>query len=113
MTLYPPGRAGRMTVIAIARAGPQGLLPRRCRLERASLVRVDSTAVRLTGFPRDQLAPTRSGSLSFGGMWKAPLSWHVARLDPRWHYTGQVFYHGKQYLLGYWTCLDREVDVPN
>ena len=72
--LYSPGRAGRVTVIAIAGAGPQGLLPRRCRLERAPVVRVDSTAARLIGFPGDQLAPTRSSSLSFGCMWKAPLS---------------------------------------
>ena len=89
-----------MTVIAIAGAGPQGVLPRRCQLERAPIVRVDSTAARLTGFPGDQIAPTRSGSLSFGGMWMAPLSWHVARLDPRWHYTGLGLPPRKTVLVG-------------
>ena len=61
--------------------GPQGVLPRRCRLECAPVVRVDSTATQLTGFLGDQLASIQSGSLSFGGMWMAPLSWHVARLS--------------------------------
>ena len=74
-----------MTVIAIAGAGLQGLLLQRYRLECAPAVRVDSTAAWLTSFPGDQLAPTRSGSLSFGGMWMAPLSWHVAKLGPKWH----------------------------
>ena len=60
-----------------------GMLPQRCRLEHAPVVRVGRTATRLTGFPGDQLAPTRLGSLPFGGMWMALLSWHVARLGPR------------------------------
>ena len=89
-----------MTVIAIAGAGPQGVLPQRHRLERSPVVRVDSTAVRLAGFPGDQLAPTRSGSLSFDGMWMAPLSWHVARLSPRWHYTGSGLPPRKTILVG-------------
>ena len=89
-----------MTVIAIAGDGPQGMLPRRCRLERAPVVRVDSTVARLTSFPGDQLTPTRSGSLSFGGMWMAPLSWHVARLGPRWHYTGPGLPPRKTVLVG-------------
>ena len=55
---------------------------------RVPTVRVDSTAARLIGFPGDQLVQTRSGSLSFGGMWMVLLSWHEARLDPRRHYTG-------------------------
>ena len=49
----------------------------------ASVVRVDSTAVRLIRFLGDQLVQTRSGSLSFGGMWMVLLSWHVARFGPR------------------------------
>ena len=89
-----------MTVIAIAGVGPRGILPRRCRLERALVVRVSSTAARLTGFPGDQLAPTRSGSLSFGGMWMALLSWHVARPSPRWHYTGPGLPPRKTVLVG-------------
>ena len=68
MVLYPPRQAGRMTVIAIAGVGPQRVLPQRCWLERAPVVRVDSIVARLTGFPRDQLAPIQSGSLLFGGM---------------------------------------------
>ena len=68
MVLYPPGRAGRMAVIVIARVGPQGVLPQRCWLERAPVVRVDSTAARLTCFPGDQLPPIQSGSLLFSGM---------------------------------------------
>ena len=83
MTLYPPGRAGRMSVIAIAAIGPQGVVPRRGRFVRAPVVRVDSTAARLIGFPGDQLAQIRSGSLSFGGMWMVSLLWHVARLNPK------------------------------
>ena len=89
-----------MTVIAIAGAGPRGILPRRCRLERDPVVRVGSPAVRLTGFCRDQLAPTWSGSLSFGGMWMALLSWHVARPSPRWHYTGPGLPPRKIVLVG-------------
>ena len=68
MALYPPGRAGRMTVIAITRVDPRGMLPRRRRLEHAPVMRVGSLAEQLTSSPGDQLAPTRSGSLSFGGM---------------------------------------------
>ena len=72
-----------MTVIAIARASPQGVVPRRGRFERAPAVRVDSTAAQLIGFPGDQLVQTWSGSLSFGGMWMVLLSRHAARLGPR------------------------------
>ena len=72
-----------MTVISIEGAGPQGVVPRRGRFARAPLVRVDSTAARLIGFPRDQPVQIRSSSLSFGGMWMVLLSWHVARLGPR------------------------------
>ena len=94
-----------MTVIAIEGVGPQGVLPRRCRLERALVVRVDSIVVLLIDFPGDQLVPTRSGSLSFGGMWMVPLSWHVARLGLRWHYTGPG-------LLPRKTVLDGLPDLP-
>ena len=55
--LYPPGQAGRIAVIAITGAGSHGVLSQRCWLERAPVVRVDSTAARLTGFLGDQLAP--------------------------------------------------------
>ena len=70
-------------MIAIAGVGPQWVVQRSIRLARAPAVRVDSTAARLIGFPRDQLAQTQSGSLLFGGMWMVLLSWHVARLGPR------------------------------
>ena len=72
-----------MTVIAIARVGPQWVVQRSIRFAYAPVVRVDSTAARLIGFPVDQLAQTQSGSLLFGGMWMVLLSWHVARLGPR------------------------------
>ena len=72
-----------MAVIAIAAIGPQGVVPRSGRFVRAPIVRADSTAARLIGFPGDQLAQIWSGSLSFGGMWTVSLSWHVARLGPR------------------------------
>ena len=83
MALYPLRRAGRMTMIAIAGVGPQGVVHRSSWFARAPAVRVDSTTARLIGFPRDQLVQTRSGSLLFGGTWKVLLSWHAARLGPR------------------------------
>ena len=83
MALYPPRRAGRMTVIAIAGVGPQGVVHRSSRFMRAPAMRADSTAMRLISFPGDQLVQTRSGSLLFGGMWMVLLSWRAARLDPR------------------------------
>ena len=72
-----------MAVISIAEVGPQGVVPRSGGFVRVPVVRVDSTVARLIGFPGDQLAQTRSGSLSFGGMWMVLLSWHVAKLGPR------------------------------
>ena len=72
-----------MTVIAIAGVDPQGVVRRSTRFARAPVVRVDSTAAQLIGFPRDQLVQTRSGRLLFGGMWMVLLSWRVARLDPK------------------------------
>ena len=72
-----------MTVITIAGVGPQEVVPRRGQFARAPLVRVDSTAAWLIGFPRDQLVQIRSSSLSFGGMRMALLSWHVAKPGPR------------------------------
>ena len=89
-----------MTVIAIAGAGLQGLLLRRYWLEYIPEVRVDSTAAQLTSFLGDQLALIRSGSLSFGGMWMAPLSWHVARLGPKWNYMGPGLLPRKTVLAG-------------
>ena len=59
-----------MTVIAIAEVGPQGVVQRSSRYARAPAVRVDSTVVRLIGFPGDPLVqslwrpfpgPTRLG----------------------------------------------------
>ena len=72
-----------MIVIALVRAGPQGVVRRSSRFARVPAVRVDSTIARLIGFPRDQLIQTRSGSLLFGGIWIVLLSWHAARLGPR------------------------------
>ena len=72
-----------MAVIAIVAVGPQGVVPRSGGFVHVPVVRVDSTAERLIGFPGDQLAQTQSGSLSFGGMWMVLLSWHVAKLSPR------------------------------
>ena len=72
-----------MIVISIAGAGPQGVVPRRGRFACVPVVRVDSTAARLIGFPGDQPVQIRSSSLSFGGMWMVLLSWHAVRLDPR------------------------------
>ena len=72
-----------MTVIVIAGVGPQWVVQRSICFARTPVVRVDSIAARLIGFPGDQLAQTRSGSLLFGGMWMVLLSWHVARLCPR------------------------------
>ena len=47
-----------------------------------------------------QFVPTRSGILSFGGMWMAPLSWHAVRLGLRWHYTGPGLPPRKTVLVG-------------
>ena len=52
-----------MAVIAIATFNPQGVVLRSRGFVRVPIVRVDSTAARLIGFPKDQLAQTRSGSL--------------------------------------------------
>ena len=60
--LYPPRRAGRMTVIAIAGVDPQGMVHWSTRLVHALAVRVDSTAARLTSFLEGRLARTLSGS---------------------------------------------------
>ena len=83
MTLYPPRRVERMTMIAIAGVGPQWVVQRSIRFTHTPTVRVDSTAVRLIGFLGDQFVQTQSGSLLFGGMWMVLHSWHVARLSPR------------------------------
>ena len=72
-----------MTVIAIAGVGPQGVVHRSSQFVRIPTVRVDSTVARLISSLRDQLVQTRSGSLSFSGMWMVLLSWHVAKLGPR------------------------------
>ena len=60
--LYPPRWAGQMTVIPIAGVDPQGVVHWSTRFARVPAVRVDSTVARLTSFPEDQLAKTRSGS---------------------------------------------------
>ena len=72
-----------MTVIAIAGVGPQGVVSWRGRFARAPLVRVDSIATRLIGFPRGQPVQIQSSSLSFCGIWMVLLSWHAAKLGPR------------------------------
>ena len=72
-----------MIVIDIARVDPQGVVHLSSRFARAPIVRADSTVARLIGFPGDQLVQTRSGSLLFGGMWMALLSWRAAKLGPR------------------------------
>ena len=51
-----------MIVIAIAGVDPQGLVHWSTRFARVPVVRVDSTVVRLTGFPEYQLVQTQSGS---------------------------------------------------
>ena len=60
--LYPPRRARRMTVIAIVKVDPQGVVHWSTRFARVPVVRVDSTVERLTSFPEDQLVQTQSGS---------------------------------------------------
>ena len=72
-----------MTVIAIAGAGPQGVVPQRGRFARAPVMRADNTVVLLISFPGDQLVQTQLGSLSFDGMWMVLLSWQGSRLGPR------------------------------
>ena len=89
-----------MTVIVIEGACSQEVLPQRFWFERAPIVRVDSTGARLTGFPGDQLVPTRSGNLSFCSIWMVPLSWHVARFGLRWHYTSPSLLPRKTVLAG-------------
>ena len=72
-----------MTMIAIEAVGSQGVVPMSGGFAHVPVVRVDNTVARLTGFPGDQLAQNRSGSLSFGDMRMVWLSWHVARLGPK------------------------------
>ena len=60
--LYPPRRAERMTVIAIAKVGSQGMVHWRTPLIRVPTLRDDSIVLRLTGFPEGRLARTQSGS---------------------------------------------------
>ena len=50
-----------MTVIAIAKVDPQGMVHRSTPLVRVLALRADSIAVRLTGFPEGRLARTQSG----------------------------------------------------
>ena len=72
-----------MTVIAIARVGPQGVVHWSSRFARALAMRVDSTAARLIGFPRYQLVQTRSGRFLFGGMWMVLLSMVCSQARPK------------------------------
>ena len=60
MALYPPRRAERMIVIAIAEVNPQGMVRWSTPLVRIPALRVDSIVVRLTGFPEGR--PAQSGS---------------------------------------------------
>ena len=87
-------------MIAIAGVGSQEVVHRSSWFVRFPVVRVDSTVAWLIGFPGDQLVRTRSGSLSFGGMWMVLLSWHVARLGLGWHYTGPGLLPRKTILAG-------------
>ena len=43
----------------------------------------NNNVVRLIGFPGGQLVQPRSDNLLFGDMWKALLSLHAAKLDPK------------------------------
>ena len=70
-------------MIAIARAGSQGVVLQSGLLGRILVERSDNTAVRLIGFLGGQLVQTRSDNLLFGDMWKAQLSLHVAKLSPK------------------------------
>ena len=83
MVPFHSQRAGRLTVIAIAKVGSQGVVPQRGLLGRVLVERSDNTAVRLIGFPRGQLVQTRLDNLLFGDMWKAQLSLHAAKLSPK------------------------------
>ena len=51
-----------MTVIAIAKVNPQGMVQWSIPLVRVLALRADSIVVRLTGFPEGRLARTQSGS---------------------------------------------------
>ena len=70
-------------MIAIAKVGSQGVVPQRGLLGRVLVERSDNTVVQLIGFPGGQLVQTRSDNLLFGDMWKAQLSLHAAKLDPK------------------------------
>ena len=78
-----PRRAGRTTVIAIVMVGSQGVVLRDNWLARVPVERFDDTAMRLIGFPGDQLVRPRSDNLLFGDMWRALLSLHAAKLGPK------------------------------
>ena len=83
MVPFHPWRAGRLTVIAIARVGSQGVVLRNGQLARVLAERSDNTTVRPIGYPEGQLVPPRSDNLSFGDMWKARLSLHAAKFGPK------------------------------
>ena len=70
-------------MIAIVRVGSQEVVLRSGQLARVLVERFDNTAVRLTCFLGGQLVQPRSDNLWFGDMWKALLSWHAAKLDPK------------------------------
>ena len=74
-----------MTVIAIAKVDPQGVVHWSIPLVRVLALRADIIVVRLTDFLEGRLARMQSGSCLFGGMWMVSLSWRVARPDPGWH----------------------------
>ena len=80
MVPFYPRRAGRLTVIAIARVGSQGVVLRSGQLARVLAKRSDNTVVRLIGFLGDQLVLRRSDNLWFSDMWKALLSLHAVKL---------------------------------
>ena len=80
---FPPRQARRMTLIAIARIGSQGVVLRSGQLARVLVERFDNIVVWLIGFPGGQLVQPWSDNLLFGDLWKALLSLHAAKLSPK------------------------------
>ena len=83
MVPFHPRRAGRLTVIAIARVGSQGVVLRSSQFARVLIKRSDNTVLWLIDFLGGQLVQPQSGNLLFSDMWKALLSLHAVKLGPK------------------------------
>ena len=70
-------------MIAIVRAGSQGVALQSSQLAGVLEERFDNTSVRLVIFPGGQLVQHQPNNLLFDDMWMVQLSLRATRLGPR------------------------------